>query len=398
MADAKITELSAIAAIAGEDLLAVVDDPSGTPATTKATVTQVLAYIVAQANTWTATQTITPAANSNALASTGYSLTGSNAQSLIDLAGTWNTSGTPTALKLNITDTASNAVSLLMDLQVGGSSAFQVAKNGVTRVWQIGVSALSFAEIGGNSQVRLRDTAILAWTNGGAGATSDLFIARRAAANLRFGAADAAAPVAQTLSVQSVVAGTSNTAGANLTITGSQGTGTGAGGSIIFQVAPAGSTGTAQNTLATALTINAARQIVGTEISTTSPSFCTGASTTSGFSTANGFDWFYVRTGTPYIQFGFDTFRLASSCILSFSATSSASGSADTGLARAAAGVLRVSNGSTGGAAMQFDEMTAPAAPSANAVRIYAEDNGGGKTRLMALFPSGAAQQIAIEP
>jgi hypothetical protein len=47
---------------------------------------------------------------------------------------------------------------------------------------------------------------------------------------------------------------------------------------------------------------------------------------------------------------------------------------------------------------MQFDEMTAPAAPSANAVRIYAEDNGGGKTRLMALFPSGAAQQIAIEP
>jgi hypothetical protein len=49
--------------------------------------------------------------------------------------------------------------------------------------------------------------------------------------------------------------GVSNTAGANLTITGSQGTGTGAGGSIIFQVAPAGSTGSAQNSLSTALTI-----------------------------------------------------------------------------------------------------------------------------------------------
>lgn len=43
-------------------------------------------------------------------------------------------------------------------------------------------------------------------------------------------------------------------------------------------------------------------------------------------------------------------------------------------------------------------EMAAPAAPAANGVRIYAEDNGSGKTRLMALFATGAAQQIAIEP
>jgi hypothetical protein len=44
------------------------------------------------------------------------------------------------------------------------------------------------------------------------------------------------------------------------------------------------------------------------------------------------------------------------------------------------------------------DEMTAPSAPAANSVRIYAEDNGAGKTRLMALFATGAAQQISIEP
>jgi len=43
-------------------------------------------------------------------------------------------------------------------------------------------------------------------------------------------------------------------------------------------------------------------------------------------------------------------------------------------------------------------EMTAPSAPATNSVRIYAEDNGSGKTRLMALFATGVAQQLAIEP
>lgn len=69
-------------------------------------------------------------ANTSVLTSTGYSLTGSNAQSLIDVAGTWNTTGTPTLIKANVTDTASNAASLLMDLQVGGSSQFNVSKVG----------------------------------------------------------------------------------------------------------------------------------------------------------------------------------------------------------------------------------------------------------------------------
>ncbi|PPD07147.1 MAG: hypothetical protein CTY28_10215 [Hyphomicrobium sp.] len=82
------------------------------------------------ANTFTATQTITPAANTNALAVTGYSLTGSNAQSLIDLAGTWNTSGTPTAFKLNITNTAANAAANLMDLQIGGVSQIRARADG----------------------------------------------------------------------------------------------------------------------------------------------------------------------------------------------------------------------------------------------------------------------------
>jgi hypothetical protein len=71
-----------------------------------------------------------PAANTAAYAVTGYSLTGTNAQSVINLAGTWNTTGTPTAILLNITDTASNASSSLLALQVGGTNRFRVTKNG----------------------------------------------------------------------------------------------------------------------------------------------------------------------------------------------------------------------------------------------------------------------------
>jgi len=50
MADIKISALSAIGAIAAEDLIAIIDDPSGTPASRKATFTQVLAFIDANAS------------------------------------------------------------------------------------------------------------------------------------------------------------------------------------------------------------------------------------------------------------------------------------------------------------------------------------------------------------
>lgn len=78
---------------------------------------------------------------------------------------------------------------------------------------------------------------------------------------------------------------------------------------------------------------------------------------------------------------------------------SSADGTVDTRLYRQAAGIIGLrGNGASAGAAAELIEMTAPAAGGANTVRIYAEDNGSGKTRLMAIFPTGAAQQIAIEP
>lgn len=47
---------------------------------------------------------------------------------------------------------------------------------------------------------------------------------------------------------------------------------------------------------------------------------------------------------------------------------------------------------------LEFDEQaTAPAAPAADAVRIYAEDNGSGKTRIVAKFASGANVVLATQ-
>ena len=50
---------------------------------------------------------------------------------IYDMAQTWNDGATTfTGIKMNVTDTASASGSLLMDLQVGGSSRFNVDKTG----------------------------------------------------------------------------------------------------------------------------------------------------------------------------------------------------------------------------------------------------------------------------
>ncbi len=75
---------------------------------------------------------------------------------------------------------------------------------------------------------------------------SDVTLSRVSAGILRMGSADSSSPVAQSLRAQSV-SGVSNTAGQNWTFGGSAGTGTGAGGDIVFQTAPAGTSGSTQN-------------------------------------------------------------------------------------------------------------------------------------------------------
>ena len=55
--------------------------------------------------------------------------TGSLSGSALNIQQTWNTSAAPTAIKLNVIDTASNAASNLMDLQVSGVSRFKIDKS-----------------------------------------------------------------------------------------------------------------------------------------------------------------------------------------------------------------------------------------------------------------------------
>jgi hypothetical protein len=76
--------------------------------------------------------TITPATTNTELLKTvsNQSITGTSAVGVVNLGATWNTTGAPTALKINVTDTSSDAASLLLDLQVGGVSKFSVRKDG----------------------------------------------------------------------------------------------------------------------------------------------------------------------------------------------------------------------------------------------------------------------------
>jgi hypothetical protein len=271
---------------------------------------------------------------------------------IYDLVDTWNNGATTfTAVKMNVTDTASNAASLLMDLQVGGSSQFNITKQGIIRfastigLGSSGSGSVDFYSAGTgatNSLLRItngstsqRSDGTFGWSATTTVGTNDTILSRRAAANLRLGAADAAAPVAQTLSVQSVVAGTSNTAGANLTITGSQGTGTGAGGSIIFQVAPAGSTGSAQNGLSDALTIASNRSVT----------LAAGSATLKRGSTANYL--IYENAGLDVFQVTGGEINLVGNALLTWGTTSNTftGYTADTILRRDAANTLALRNG-----------------------------------------------------
>jgi hypothetical protein len=249
--------------------------------------------VLSTSPTLTGPVTVTEAVGSTALTLTGATQTTSFP--VLDATQTWNNVATTfTGIKLNVTDTTSASASLLMDLQVGGASIVNVSKSGVigtatnsNLTIRAGASGTSgnisliagsgFANITaqtpnlivtgtdavrraalGSTGVQIVSGSAITWSSNAAGpadSSIDLTLTRKAAASLQLGAADAAAPVAQTIGPQSVVAGTSNTAGQNLTVRGSQGTGTGVGGDIIFQVAPAGSSGSAQNTLAQAMRV-----------------------------------------------------------------------------------------------------------------------------------------------
>lgn len=176
--------------------------------------------------------------------------------SLSNMTDTWSNPATVYAgIKLEVTDTGSDTSSKLIDLVLNSSSLFFVRKDG-SLFTQYGNFA-SYVTCTGNIQI-LTNSASLIYL----GTSLDTIIGRAAAASLQFGGADAATSIAQSFQVQSVAAGTSNTAGSDWTFKAAKGTGTGQGGGFVWQTAKAGSSGSAQNSLSTAFSIDAPGNVI----------------------------------------------------------------------------------------------------------------------------------------
>jgi hypothetical protein len=369
MADTKLADLTALTTPSGDDILYIVDDPAGTPLDRK----------IALDNLFTR---------------------GTLNGTLLNMSQTWGGTGTYTGIKYDVTDSGpSNAASLLMDLQVGGTSRFSVTKGGKVNASagvNIGGAADNATLLNGSGYALLTNVnggsgvgasqygqslatggffsanatrfgvnsnTQLAWSNSTddvrvGSATFDLLLTRRDAANLRLGAADTTgttAPTPQFLSAQSWASSTTNNqTGANFTIDGSQGTGTGAGGSIIFRVAPAGGTSNGvQNGLSAALTINSARDATfeaGVFAASSSPSavaFGRNGTAGTGIYFPSAFNFAIALNGTGAVNFTADTLSLPSNSVLQFLVGAIGS-TPDTKLFRDAANTLALRNANDG--------------------------------------------------
>lgn len=200
--------------------------------------------------------------NSTASSATGLSITGNAAGSGVTLTAL--SSGSNENIKLAPKGTGYVQLNTYLYALTGYQPALAFATDGSRGIGSPNSTTVSlynssqaevslgsgFLGVSANHQLGWASTSPINTT-----ASLDTIMRRNAAANLAFGAADAAAPVAQMLSVQNVVGGTSNAAGANWTLKASAGTGTGAGGDLIIQTAPAGGSGTTQNSFVTAFTV-----------------------------------------------------------------------------------------------------------------------------------------------
>lgn len=126
------------------------------------------------------------------------------------------------------------------------------------------ISGNCVAILGGQQGLRLCNTYDINWcassTVYAQNTGADTTFGRRSAANIRFGQADAATAVAQTLSVQNVVAGNGNVAGQPWTFTGCLSNGSGASGDIIFQTGGTGASSGVQNTAVESFRVKGATQ------------------------------------------------------------------------------------------------------------------------------------------
>lgn len=121
-------------------------------------------------------------------------LTGSAATSALEITQAWNTTGNPTAVKVNVSNTVSGASANLLDLQVGAASKFLVTKYGDLTLAGQCISlgnTFKMPDNGGNgvwntTVLSIQTAAALQWADASqnASGTCDLFIRRDAAATL----------------------------------------------------------------------------------------------------------------------------------------------------------------------------------------------------------------------
>jgi hypothetical protein len=279
-------------ALAGAGAISSVSNTDGTLTINPTTGAVVASLALGHANTWTGAQTFGDAllvatapkittgikdANGNIII--GFTATGSAVDYLnVANAATANPStvtlsalGASTNIGLRLQPKGSGYVSFgsgdyLRITADGGANGTIIHANTSTSTevamegygWNFrssgGANYLSITEqyaylIGGSGMLALSSTSPFGWTSSTTARNAlDLILTRKGAGNLLLGGPDAAAPVAQTLSVQSVVAGTSNTAGAIYNIVGSLSTGTGVPGRVSIQTSPLSATSaTTQN-------------------------------------------------------------------------------------------------------------------------------------------------------
>lgn len=289
---------------------------------------------------------------------------------IYDLTDTWNSAGTSyTAIKMDVTNTASAATSKLMDLLIGGSSRFNVDLLGRPNIY------------GANMSVMIG--------NGGWGGTNFALPYLRPSSSgghIAFDVMPNGGPDDVWIDICStdIVADSTNYETLKLykayngdAYVRTTKAGSGTKRSLQIGGATTKFTSGASDTLAWTidasghLTANAAiapQIFAGLVTNSTLASIGSTSSNSSGFYTTNGFDWGYTRAGSAMWLSAFNTLRLAPNVTLAWSGSAGdPSASSDAALARVAAGVVKVSaaGGSTAGAIV-LDPKTVANLPSAS--------------------------------
>ncbi len=238
--------------------------------------------LLGTANVFTRQQTITQAtANEGILASTGYSLTGSNTTSMINYSGTVNTSAVVNLMDYTFTETAMASNSTFWRIR-GGASGTAVLASLAPVGGGYRFSLPSGGMVTGNSSISIdyfvpgivmKDSYVLSWSSTGVYYDApDVSLCRRMPGYLGMGIASSA-PSAQTIGGMQGLG--TNITGGSLNF-GTQGTGTGTGGVINLQTHGPGASGTALGTLVNVLSILAPGQVKITGIPTSSAGLVSG--------------------------------------------------------------------------------------------------------------------------